>query len=216
MKKSVMLTIILLASITVGSAFALTIRLAGDVTVDGTLTTGGVIISPTITSLQSQIDAVAGPVSPDADGDTLQGIDSTGFVQSLQSCSAGQLVVGFDSSGDEICSQISFTRNIRTVVDSSVTAESHSMAIGSDGFPIIAYEASPDLNVIHCTNASCSSFDSPVSIAVNVGQSLVLTIGSDGFPVVVHKTNTGANLIVTHCTSVLCNSPDTSETFWVP
>jgi len=212
MKKSVLFLVIVLASITVGSAFAITIRFAGDVTIDGTLTTGGVIISPTITSLQSQIDAVAGPVSPDADGDTLQGIDSTGFVQSLQSCSAGQLVVGFDSSGIETCSQISFTRNIRTVLDSGAS-EAHGIAIGNDGFPIIAYEFSPDVKVVHCTNASCSSFDSPITlVSGNVGQGLGLTIGGDGNAAVVHRTNAGADLIFTHCTDVTCTATDTSQT----
>jgi len=116
MKRSVLVLVILLASISVGSAFAITIRLAGDVTIDGTLTTGGAITSPTITNLQSQIDAVGPPVSPDVDGDTLDGIDSLGFVSSSQSCPANQVVKGF-TSGVEQCSQVGQTKTIRTEFD---------------------------------------------------------------------------------------------------
>jgi len=216
MKKSVLVLVIILASISVGSAFALTIRLAGDVTVDGTLTTGGSITSPTITSLQSQIDAVAGPVSPDADGDTLQGIDSIGFVQSLQSCPAGQLVVGFDSIGNEICSQISRVRNTSILLD-SIQTDPQVITIGSDGFPIIAFDDNPDIKAIHCTNVTCDPSISPADSITTVvtgniagGNRFGLTIGGDGNPVVVNRTNPGNNLLLTHCTNVTCTST-TSE-----
>ena len=216
MKKSVLVLVIILASISVGSAFAITIRFAGDVTIDGTLTTGGTITSPTITSLQSQIDAVAGPVSPDADGSTLQGIDSTGFVQSLQSCTAGQLVIGFDSSGDVICSQISRVRNTSILLD-SIQSDIQVIKIGSDGFPIVAFEVNPDIKAIHCTNVTCDPSISPADSITTVvsgniagGNRIGFTIGGDGNPVVVNRTNPGNNLLLTHCTNVTCTSA-TSE-----
>jgi len=218
MKKGVLLLVIVLASITVGSAFAITIRFAGDVTVDGTLTTGGAITSPTITSLQSQIDAVAGPVSPDADGDTLQGIDSTGFVQSSQSCTPGQLVIGFDSSGDEICSTISRVRNTSILLD-SIQSDIHVIKIGSDGFPIVAFEDNPDIKAIHCTNVLCDPSISPADSITTVvsgnvagGNRFGFTIGGDGNPVVVNRTfpSPSNSLLLTHCTNVTCTSA-TSE-----
>ena len=83
----------------VSAAYAIGIQLAGDVTIDGTLTTGGAITSPTITDLQTQITALTPGGTPpptNLDVDFLDGINSAGFAKSSQSCSAGQLVVGRD------------------------------------------------------------------------------------------------------------------------
>jgi len=202
--------VIVLASISVGSAFAITIRLAGDVTIDGTLTTGGVIISPTITNLQSQIDAVGPSVSPNADGDTLGGIDSTGFVSSLQSCPANQVVKGFLSSGTEICSLVSEVRDINTSLVGAISPEDVSIKIGNDGFPIIAYDDT-DVKVVHCTNATCSTFDSPVTVSSSVAGNLELTIGGDGLPAIAHRVNAGGFINFVHCTTASCSATDPIE-----
>jgi len=208
MKRSVLVLVILLASISVGSAFALTIRLAGDVTIDGTLTTGGAITSPTITNLQSQIDAVGPPVSPDADGDTLDGIDSTGLVSSSQSCPANQVVKGF-TSGVEQCSQVGQTKTIRTELETQ-GRDGTSMVIGNDGFPIISFGDFNDARVIHCTNTSCSNFDASVQVvSTNVAsEKIAIGIGgNDGFPVLAHVTFNG-DVGLTHCTDAVCSTND--------
>ena len=87
MKKSVLFLVIVLASITVGSAFAITIRLAGDVTVDGTLDVAGTITipNPTIDNLQGQIINLGGmggttPIN----AATLDGLDATDLGKSNQ------------------------------------------------------------------------------------------------------------------------------------
>jgi len=111
----------------VSAAYAIGIQLASDVTIDGTLTTGGAITSPTITDIQNQITAlICCPTVPpptNLDVDFLDGIDSAGFAKSLQSCSAGQLVVGFDASGNEIC------RELRIVPDFEAFISSKSLQI---------------------------------------------------------------------------------------
>jgi len=202
--------VIVLASISVGSAFAITIRLAGDVTIDGTLTTGGVIISPTITNLQSQIDAVGPSVSPDADGDTLGGKNSIDFVSSLQSCPANQVVKGFNSIGTEICSLVSEVRDINTSLVGAISPEGVSIKIGNDGFPIIAYDDT-DLKVVHCTNATCSTFDSPVTVSISAVSNLELTIGGDGLPAIAHRVNAGGFINFVHCTDASCSATDPIE-----
>jgi len=208
MKRSVLVLVILLASISVGSAFAITIRLADDVTIDGTLTTGGAITSPTITNLQSQIDAVdppSVPVSPDADGDTLGGKNSIDFVSSSQSCPANQVVKGFDSIGTEICSLVSEVRDINTSLVGVISPEDVSIKIGNDGFPIIAYDDT-DVKVVHCTNATCSTFDSPVTVSSSVAGNLELTIGGDGLPAIAHRVNAGGFINFVHCTTASCSA----------
>jgi len=213
MKRSVLVLVILLASISVGSAFALTIRLAGDVTIDGTLTTGDTITSPTITNLQSQIDAVGPPVSPDVEGDTLDGIDSTGFVSSSQSCPANQVVKGF-TSGVEQCSQVGQTKTIRTELETQ-GRDGTDMVIGNDGFPIIVFNDFNDARVIHCTNTSCSNFDASVQVvsADVTSEKIAIGIGgNDGFPVLAHITfGIGGNVGFTHCTDAVCSTNDATE-----
>jgi len=221
MKKSVLVLVIVLASITVGSAFAITIRLAGDVTVDGTLDVIGTITipNPTIDNLQGQIINLGGTggTTP-INAATLDGLDSTDLAKSNQSCQAGQLVTGFDATGNEICKEIKLVRDLMNglgQVQNSGLAERTSIAIGTDGNPVISYVDSDvlGLKVLHCTTPSCSFFDTPTTIETGtgngVGQSSSIAIGSDTFPVIVYRDAANFDLKLVHCRNISCSSFDT-------
>ena len=93
-----------------------------------------------------------------------------------------------------------------------------SITIGVDGNPVISYtEFSPnfDLKLVHCTNASCSTHDTPVTLdsAVDVGLYTSITIGVDGNPVISYSEfSPNFDLKLVHCTNPSCSTHDTPVT----
>ncbi len=85
-----------------------------------------------------------------------------------------------------------------------------SITIGTDGFPIISYYdvTNGDLKVVHCTNASCSTSDTPVALdsTGDVGYYTSITIGTDGFPIISYYDYTNFVLKVVHCTNASCST----------
>ena len=84
----------------------------------------------------------------------------------------------------------------------------NSIAIGSDGLPVISYydQTNVDLKVAHCSDVSCSSATISVVEAETRGALFIsMAIGSDGFPVISYA---GSDLKVAHCSDVLCSSAD--------
>jgi len=83
-----------------------------------------------------------------------------------------------------------------------------SITIGTDGLPIISYGdiTSLDLKVVHCTNATCSTFDTPTPLdeAGSVGEFTSITIGTDGLPIISYHDITKGDLKVVHCKNVSC------------
>ncbi len=103
-----------------------------------------------------------------------------------------------------------------------------SIQIGNDGFPLIAYYdlTNTSLKIVHCTSATCSSNDAPVTVDnraninnTGTGVGVRLAIGSDGFGVMAYwcdgtstanqcglgSTN-GLDLMVAHCTNTSCST----------
>jgi len=100
-----------------------------------------------------------------------------------------------------------------TIVDPSVGSTDifSSITIGTDGFPVISYRdgSTGDLQVVHCTNTSCSSSTiTIVDSAVDVGATSI-TIGTDGFPMISYHDQTNQALKVVHCTNISCSTSDT-------
>ena len=89
-----------------------------------------------------------------------------------------------------------------------------SIAIGTDGNPVISYRdsTSADLKIIHCTSLDCQTFDTPVVLddQNSVGFDSSLAIGTDGNPIVSYFDNTSADLKIVHCTSLDCSTYNTS------
>jgi uncharacterized Fe-S center protein len=104
-----------------------------------------------------------------------------------------------------------------TTVDSTgVTGEFTSIAIGTDGFPVISYHdvTNDDLRVAHCTNAACTSFGPPTTIDAtgSTGAYTSITIGADGLPVISYFDVTNGDLRVAHCTNPACTTFGTPTT----
>jgi len=112
------------------------------------------------------------------------------------SCSTQDTPVTLDSAGD--------------------VGEYTSIAIGSDGNPIISYfdSATDDLKIVHCTSPSCSTQDTPVTLdsAGDVGEYTSIAIGNDGNPIISYIDNNNVDLKVVHCTSPSCSTQDTPVT----
>jgi len=89
-----------------------------------------------------------------------------------------------------------------------------SISIGMDGFPIISYHVSlpgvDHIEILHCTNVDCSTFDSPIIIDNTPSSSdTSISIGMDGFPVVSYADEFSvAKLQFVHCTSTNCSTFD--------
>jgi len=82
-----------------------------------------------------------------------------------------------------------------------------SIAIGSDGNPVISYYAvGGALKFVHCTSVDCSTNDSPIVLdsTGDVGQYTSIAIGSDTFPVISYHDVTNLNLKFVHCKNVTC------------
>jgi hypothetical protein len=87
-----------------------------------------------------------------------------------------------------------------------------SLAIGTDGFPVIAYnDFSPaeTLKVVKCNDPACSGDDETITtvdgLAGSVGHFNSLAIGTDGFPVIsYHDFSSAQALKVTKCNDAAC------------
>ena len=85
-----------------------------------------------------------------------------------------------------------------------------SIAIGSDGFPVVSYHDATlgTLKVLKCSNPTCSGGtiittvdDHPVN---TVGAYTSIAIGTDGFPIVSYHDSTAGGLKVAKCVNVNC------------
>lgn len=99
---------------------------------------------------------------------------------------------------------------ITTVDDpANSVGEYTSIAIGTDGMPVISYRDATafSLKVARCANAACTgaatitTVDDPVN---EVGEFTSLAIGNDGRPVISYYDRTGAKLKVAKCGTQSC------------
>ncbi|CAB4900760.1 unannotated protein [freshwater metagenome] len=101
-------------------------------------------------------------------------------------------------------------------VDTNDTGYDDSVAIGTDGFPVISYRdnANGVLRVAHCNDAACAtstkttldSSGNPGLYTSNTGLYTSIAIGTDGFPVISYNENRRGELWVAHCDNVACTT----------
>lgn len=98
-------------------------------------------------------------------------------------------------------------RTIHTVDDTVNVQGQVSLAIGSDGFPVIAYydATNQDLKVAHCGDVACgTAVLQTIDSTGDVGLWNSITIGTDGFPIIAYHDRTNFDLKVAHCGDVAC------------
>lgn len=107
--------------------------------------------------------------------------------------------------GNASCS----TGNTTTTVSTGVISNGISMAIPSDGFPVISFYVA-NLTVVKCGNASCSSGNTTTVVdqpgGTDVGLYSSIAIGTDNLPIISYYDNTNLDLKVTHCGNATCTS----------
>jgi len=160
-------------------------------------------------------------------GNTITTVDNSGSVGLFSSIAIGTDGLPVISYNDESIDDLKVLHcgntlcnsgNTITTLDSAGTVGLHtSIAIGSDGNPVISYyEGFPndDLKVAHCGNPTCTSGNSKYTIVSggNIGERSSIAIGTIGNPVIsYHDGNTNA-LKVVHCGNESCSSGNTLTT----
>jgi hypothetical protein len=146
-----------------------------------------------------------GPVG--ADTDTSIAIGSDGLpVVSYYDFDDGDLMILH--CGDAACS----SGNTATAVDTEWwVGEFSSLAIGTDGFPVVSYRdgTNGDLKVIHCGNEACASGNvaTPVDTSADpLGYDTSIAVGSDGFPVVSYYDGSANDLKILRCGNAACTA----------
>ncbi|GAI12222.1 unnamed protein product, partial [marine sediment metagenome] len=98
--------------------------------------------------------------------------------------------------------------NATTVDAGGNVGEYPSIAIGTDGYPVISYynASTIALMVAKCNNADCTAVSTTtLDSGGDVGQYTSIAIGTDGYPVISYYDNTLRALKVYHCTTTDCS-----------
>jgi len=123
-------------------------------------------------------------------------------------CGTTKLVVGLTSAGNS---------NIPINLFGENFGESSSIAIGTDGRPVITHfgATSGDLLVSHCNAPDCSTGAITTTLDTGgeggvVGQESAITIGSDGFPIISYMDSNATTLKSYHCADLYCSITGTT------
>jgi len=195
---------IVLIAIGVGTASALiTITLSGDVIITGDLDMTNGKISNLVTP------SVPADAATKAYVDSAPGTDTL----ALLGCTTDQ--IARHDGNNWICGKRTLKNNPTITVDSTGdVGEYTSIAIGTDGNPVISYrdDTNSGLKVAHCGNTSCSSGNTITTVdsTGNPGTYTSIAIGLDNNPVISYRdTNPNFDLKVAHCGNTTCSSGNT-------
>jgi hypothetical protein len=117
--------------------------------------------------------------------------------------------------GDAACT----SGNVSTTLDdtTSIVGLYTSIAIGSDGLPVISYAdgTAQALRVTHCGDPACTAGNVSTTVddpANSVGRFTSIAIGVDGLPMIGHQDATATAPRVTHCGNAACTAGNVSVT----
>jgi hypothetical protein len=187
---------------TTGSATAFT---------DGRITLNGVVVSPVVfknandsnNSFQIQNTSGVSLLTADTANVQLNLVRTVFSGNPLGSISASQ------SSTSKVITGID-------LANADGVTNDHSVAVGSDGLPVLVYRTStgnPGLRFVHCNNESCTTWTTTTldTSSGNQGQYASVTIGKDGYPVIAYGDVTNHQVHVAKCYTLTCSS-ETSNT----
>jgi hypothetical protein len=152
---------------------------------------------------------------------TIDSADNVGKWASIAIGSDGLPVVSYyDATGGNLkvahCSDVACTSAAAVVLDGVDGADVGmytSIAIGADGFPIVAYYdvTNTALKVTHCEDTLCATTPTIRTLvsAGTIGQYASIAIGWDGRPFVVY-TDGSSDVQSIHCKDATCSPTNTS------
>jgi hypothetical protein len=143
-----------------------------------------------------------GPASVGTDTSIAVGTDGLPVVSYYDGDDADLLVL---HCGDALCSS---GNQVTTVDGSGAVGDFSSLAIGTDGFPVVSYrDGTTGLKVAHCADVACSAgsvVNRVDETAVPIGYDTSIAIDAEGFPVVSYWDNPSNDLKLARCTDVAC------------
>ena len=149
-------------------------------------------------------------------------LDSTGLVGGQSNVTIGTdgfpIISYLDSGNQDLkvvhCTNVGCSSNDtpRTLDSTGNTGIASGIAIGTDGFAIIAYlnTTNFDSKVVHCSNTACSTNTAPriLDSAGTYGGGASIAIGADGLPIIAYRDITAGSTRITHCTDTACSAND--------
>jgi LPXTG-site transpeptidase (sortase) family protein len=163
------------------------------------------------------------PISAATFSTTVDSAGDVGWWTSLALNNSGYPVIGYyDATNQDlkvaICGNITCTSGtaITTVDNVGDVGIFASLALNSNGFPVISYfdETNQDLKVVVCGNTTCTSGNiiTKVDSAGFVGIYTSLVLNSSGFPVISYFDSGNGDLKVAVCGNATCTFGNTITT----
>ena len=157
------------------------------------------------------------PACTEATLTSLGGAEDSAFgTTSVAIGSDGLGVIGFIEPKGLIpkvahCENVECTQATVSVLDrqGDTFRDGISVAIGTDGLPLISYETF-GLKVAHCVNVACTSATTATLDSGDRGDWSSLSIGQDGLGLISYFDRDTGSLKVAHCTNVVCSSATTA------
>ena len=196
-------------------------NVAATATIQGSQVTGAIagatISGGTLAQLQGQFVGALQPTSVAANA--LTTVDSTSIVGRYASIAIGAdglpVIAHYDAVNGDLrvakCTNAACTgTSTLNIVDSPGNVGQYpSVAVGTDGRPVIAYYdvGNGDLKVAKCADAACMSTINVDTLdsTGNVGEYTAIAIGAGGLPVISYFNRTNGVLKVARCANADCS-----------
>lgn len=130
--------------------------------------------------------------------------------------SDNRLILSYSSGNNLIfykCSDSGCSNGSTVTLDAGGVATTLApMALGTNGFPTIAYRKSGQIKIIRCGNAACTSGNttSTIDTATNNSGNISVAIPSDNIPIISYYKNSPAkDLFVARCANTACSGTPT-------